>query len=670
MPLNYYGFELNVQGDPPPTGPREQAVFTGLIDRILNIESDISEMSRVLATSNITDFAVWAAAITDNVSLIVDVHTSIGSTVVLPNNVDIIGFYNGARFTGSGVLTINRMSCIPTQRVFDSSLTVRLMGFNVVQVRWFGNDAQALQSAIDAPYPVGHYDNGDIYSCAIDFGDENVNIGDEDVILRRNGVTLRGMSRLFSEIRMRNGSLVIPSNVSNITIEGLLLYNTNNVDGRTIDIQGVAPNGPRRIAIKENEFRGGKYKVRMGHCYSSKILDNYFYSSVSYDTYGVYIDDSVTQSITIRGNQFQDSRVYVDGYYGINMEENYFEGSVGPLVDIVRNVGYTHHGNRYECDAAGILGLNIRQECAGGSVKGNTFHGSGNASPCVLCDGAQHEFGGNYFLRASGGVNPVSLTVNSRFNKFNANYYTATGQQPPISDSGYRNTAFKQGLKSIVRYAQELIIGGDAIKRYENDDRVYIEMPDSVDSYISVLFPLPVDISDGVDGKYTVTLKIHYSAANAPGQTLTFAFGYKLLGVGEFPFNSQSEFSGAVLSSLSNLLQVASYEITQLYPLYWDDLQVKGLSTMVRPVVNNGLWYAATVAGTTGTTEPAWPTTAGSTVVDGSVTWTAIPPLDDFLRVRIRRNPADANDTFTQTVKILAVEMEYNSIDFYPTGRN
>ena len=35
-----------------------------------------------------------------------------------------------------------------------------------------------------------------------------------------------------------------------------------------------------------------------------------------------------------------------------------------------------------------------------------------------------------------------------------------------------------------------------------------------------------------------------------------------------------------------------------------------------------GLWFECTVAGTTGGSEPTWPTTEGNTVVDGTVTWT------------------------------------------------
>jgi len=46
-------------------------------------------------------------------------------------------------------------------------------------------------------------------------------------------------------------------------------------------------------------------------------------------------------------------------------------------------------------------------------------------------------------------------------------------------------------------------------------------------------------------------------------------------------------------------------------------------NTFVRPTKANGFDYEATTAGTTAENEPRWPTTAGQTVVDGSVTWTA-----------------------------------------------
>ena len=45
----------------------------------------------------------------------------------------------------------------------------------------------------------------------------------------------------------------------------------------------------------------------------------------------------------------------------------------------------------------------------------------------------------------------------------------------------------------------------------------------------------------------------------------------------------------------------------------------------VKPTTPNGYYYFASVPGTSGSSEPAWPTSTGATVVDGTVTWTAQP---------------------------------------------
>lgn len=72
------------------------------------------------------------------------------------------------------------------------------------------------------------------------------------------------------------------------------------------------------------------------------------------------------------------------------------------------------------------------------------------------------------------------------------------------------------------------------------------------------------------------------------------------------------------------------------------------------PTTRNNYLYRATVAGTTGGSEPTWPTTIGNTVVDGSVTWTCIAKVpeiayDDLL---------SAVDTDTTALAAIATEYD------------
>jgi prepilin-type N-terminal cleavage/methylation domain-containing protein len=59
----------------------------------------------------------------------------------------------------------------------------------------------------------------------------------------------------------------------------------------------------------------------------------------------------------------------------------------------------------------------------------------------------------------------------------------------------------------------------------------------------------------------------------------------------------------------------------------------------------NGYQYICTVAGTSGTTQPSWPTTIGSTVPDGSVTWKCYQPLV-ALQTKIGSEGTDYTKTF------------------------
>lgn len=57
----------------------------------------------------------------------------------------------------------------------------------------------------------------------------------------------------------------------------------------------------------------------------------------------------------------------------------------------------------------------------------------------------------------------------------------------------------------------------------------------------------------------------------------------------------------------------------------WADSHVYAVGDIVKRATGTGIyWFKAMVAGTSDVTEPTWPATLGGTVVDGTVTWTAI----------------------------------------------
>lgn len=56
-------------------------------------------------------------------------------------------------------------------------------------------------------------------------------------------------------------------------------------------------------------------------------------------------------------------------------------------------------------------------------------------------------------------------------------------------------------------------------------------------------------------------------------------------------------------------------------PADWVASTVYAVDDCVKPTTPNSLWYKCTAAGTSGTLEPAWPTTVGETVTDGTATW-------------------------------------------------
>lgn len=56
----------------------------------------------------------------------------------------------------------------------------------------------------------------------------------------------------------------------------------------------------------------------------------------------------------------------------------------------------------------------------------------------------------------------------------------------------------------------------------------------------------------------------------------------------------------------------------------WEPSHVYALNDIIVPTIRNGHEYKATVAGTSGATEPVWPTGSSQGVADNGITWTEI----------------------------------------------
>lgn len=67
---------------------------------------------------------------------------------------------------------------------------------------------------------------------------------------------------------------------------------------------------------------------------------------------------------------------------------------------------------------------------------------------------------------------------------------------------------------------------------------------------------------------------------------------------------------------------ISALTVKAVTPNNWASVTAYALGAYVKPTTPNGYRYECTTAGTSGTSEPTWPTTIGATVTDGTVVWT------------------------------------------------
>lgn len=82
---------------------------------------------------------------------------------------------------------------------------------------------------------------------------------------------------------------------------------------------------------------------------------------------------------------------------------------------------------------------------------------------------------------------------------------------------------------------------------------------------------------------------------------------------------SGSGYSRQTLGSKTNTVTAADSWATT-----WAASTAYTVGDVVRPTTGNGHLYRCVVAGTSGTTEPTWPTAGGQTVVDSGATWAEV----------------------------------------------
>lgn len=125
----------------------------------------------------------------------------------------------------------------------------------------------------------------------------------------------------------------------------------------------------------------------------------------------------------------------------------------------------------------------------------------------------------------------------------------------------------------------------------------------------------------------------------------------------EGPFNQTIGVMGQTAYTPTYLLSVLTRKWESNFDYAVDDLVIPS------PAKETGFWYKViTDTGSSGTTEPVWPTTLGGTVVDGGLTWEAIAQpseLPPFLVGEVNGQPAVIINTAyigDATIKNAAIE--------------
>lgn len=119
-----------------------------------------------------------------------------------------------------------------------------------------------------------------------------------------------------------------------------------------------------------------------------------------------------------------------------------------------------------------------------------------------------------------------------------------------------------------------------------------------------------------------------------PNNSLSKTYYYWIRGVKSNNYGSIWGPYNQIAGTPGHTADSPSYLLESLLDSKWKASTAKTLGAYGAPSAPNGYGYEVTVAGTTGATEPIWPTTINATVVDGTVTWkckAAVPLSPPFV---------------------------------------
>jgi flagellar hook protein FlgE len=121
----------------------------------------------------------------------------------------------------------------------------------------------------------------------------------------------------------------------------------------------------------------------------------------------------------------------------------------------------------------------------------------------------------------------------------------------------------------------------------------------------------------------------------------------------DIQINQNSMIPPKVTSQVNMVLNLDSSETAPTYSgTQWAATTAYAAGARVYPNPPNGYSYEVTTAGTSGAAQPTWPTTVGSTVSDGTVTWT------------VRQGPADISN-FSTMVNIFDTLGQSHPVQVY-----